>query len=81
MPDVFEQNPPAELHAQLHILHQVLVADFHHLDALLVFFTEVLDVLVCLRLRVDHKRPAAPLVNDDTVFSGRVVLRQPADVP
>ena len=34
-----------------------------------------------LSLRINHQRPPTPSSRDHTIFCGKIVLRQPLDVP
>jgi hypothetical protein len=48
---------------------------------LALFSTHILDVFIGLILRVDHQRPATRFINDDAIFNGGSVFRQPRYVP
>jgi hypothetical protein len=69
------------LNGQLKRTHEVLVIEFQNLEAFLMLLSEILDKLIGLSLRVDHKRVATGFIDYDTVFDRCIILGQPCDVP
>lgn len=79
--DVLKQNPLAVLDCDLYCTHKVGVSDLYDVNALQMLLGQVLDEFIGLVLRVDHKGPAACLIDDYAVLGTVVVLRQLSDVP
>lgn len=76
--NIFDEDPLSGTQSHFKCLREVGVAHLQHVDTSFVHIrvTQILDIFICLSLRIDHQRPSARLLDDNTILYRRIIFRK-----